>query len=454
MTSLGAWCRQGEAVTRDAVNALNMLVVDITTVDSVMPTCDLVNPPSGAMGNGIANAIKVPGRLVMTLLGDTLYDSGVYTSGVSGMTVRITGNSSALKDPKPYKIKLEKKADLLRRGDGAFEDKDWRLLRDDRTLNTVTGLKVNQLMGMQWTPQYKFCNAFVNGVYQGLYMIIENVKRNSDCRLDVDKTGYILERDAYWWTEDLYFNTTFFGDKRYGYTFKYPKSEDVTQTQINYIRQYIIDAERAIDDGTYDEYMDVESFATWLLTHDILGTWDSGGSNLYLTKYDNTPMSRLMMGNLWDFDSSRQTVYNYSRYHSGTDYYFEKLFNSSNSRFRDLYVYKWNTVKANIEMYIKDYLDDFASENAETVNAARRFVSDTHGLTEATVESNVEAQKKWFNTQLGWLKKHITGTVIATPVEDIHADETVPGKTYNLQGIEVPSHTLGLVIRDGKLVKQ
>ena len=39
------------------------------------------------------------------------YDSGDYVDGESGMTLKIRGNTSAWQLRKPYKIKLQKKAD-------------------------------------------------------------------------------------------------------------------------------------------------------------------------------------------------------------------------------------------------------------------------------------------------------------------------------------------------------
>lgn len=453
LTTLLAWGQAEVVITRDTANTVDMLVLDITTVDSVMPTCELVDHPVGAFGNGITNAEKIPGRLVVTLLGDTLYNSGDYQKGESGMTVRVSGNSSAWKNPKPYKIKLQQKADLLFRDNDIYIDKDWRLLRDDRNLNTVAGLMINELMGMQWTPQYKYCNVFINGTYQGLYLLIENVKRNTDCRLNVSKKGYIVERDAYWWNEDLYFKTYYFTDNRYGYTFKYPESDEVTEEQINYIKQYLIDAEKSIKQGTYDEYIDIESFASWLLAHDILGTWDSGGSNLYVTKYDNTPDTKLIMGNLWDFDSSRQMTGSFSRYHSGADYYFENLFNSPNPVFSNIYISKWAHVKPLLGSVMTTMLDEFSAENATAINASRHFVCDTYGNTFVSVASNLVTQKNWFKTKLAWLEKNI-GSPIVTPVSDLHTEPAATGKTYNLQGIEVPATTPGLVIRNGKLIKQ
>ena len=35
----------------------------------------------------------------------------------------------------------------------------------------------------------------------------------------------------------------------------------------------------------------------------MMGTYDSGGSNLYIMKYDDNSSSLFQMGNLWDFDT-------------------------------------------------------------------------------------------------------------------------------------------------------
>lgn len=317
---------------------LNMPVVLINTVDSVLPTCDIIKGPPGTMGTTTANANKVPGRMVITFKGDTLYDSGEYEPDVSGMTIRVNGNTSASKRNFPYKIKLQKKADLLRRDDPKYDDKEWRLLKDDGNLYTPTGFKVCELLGFPWTPRYEYCNAFINGVYQGIYLLCETVKRNTSCLIDVSKTGYIVERDAYWWNEDVYFKSLYFNDEMYGWTFKYPDDKDVTPEQIEYIKECINTAEESITNGTYTQYIDVESFAAWVLAHDILGTWDVGGSNLYMTKYDDTPDSKFKMGPLWDFDSNTRMGGNsFSRYHTDVDFYFPMLFDNVNPTFTRYY---------------------------------------------------------------------------------------------------------------------
>ena len=122
----------------DSIQALGLPVVAIETVGGEEPTCEYVNHPEGMAGYGTRNATKVPGRLTITLGEDTLYDSGPYVKDSSGMRVRIRGNTSAWPPKKPYKVKLERSADLLLRGDEeSYADKDWLLLR--RSMPTGTG---------------------------------------------------------------------------------------------------------------------------------------------------------------------------------------------------------------------------------------------------------------------------------------------------------------------------
>lgn len=436
-----------------ALQAIELPVMQINTVDSVMPTCDYVDHPPGCIGHSTTNATKVPGRMVITMLADTLYDSGEYLDGESGMTIKITGNTSALKDQKPYKIKLQKKADLLMRGDPACMDREWRLLRDDRTFNTIVGFKVNELMGLQWTPRWQYCNVVINGEYQGLYLLIETVKRNRGCRLDVDKSGFIVERDAYWWNEDRYFNTPFF-DQRFAWTFKYPDGDEVTEEQQGYIQDYITRAEQSIKQSTYVRYIDVESFASWLLAHDILGTWDSGGSNLYVTKRDSTDGSRLEMGCLWDFDSSREMGVNtFSRYHMMRDFYFVDLLENKDATFRRAYRGKWDEVKATLLSDIDGFVNGYAASMSRPIYQSRALTAQLYGYSVFTTYTSAIFQVDWMKKHLPELDEIISSIDISA-IDDIRAEEASDNRTFNLHGIEVPDDTRGLVIRNRRLVLQ
>jgi hypothetical protein len=122
------------------------------TVDGEEPTCDYVSVPEGCMGKTITNATKVPGRLVIYQFIDgvdsVVYDSGDFLKNISGMTIKIRGNTSAYDEKKPYIIKLQKKKDLLlRSNDSIYKYKELVLLKDGYMLARAD-FKVNEMLGM------------------------------------------------------------------------------------------------------------------------------------------------------------------------------------------------------------------------------------------------------------------------------------------------------------------
>ena len=431
---------------------LGLPVVDVTTEDGEEPTCDLVEPPEGCMGQGITNMNKVKGRLRILKGSETLYDSGDYEKDASGMTIRVRGNSSAWQDKKPYKVKLQQKADLLLRGnDKKYKDKDWLLLKDETaSLNTVLGLKVNELMGLQWTPRYMLVNLMLNGVYRGLYLICESVKRNSDCRIDIDKdTGYIFEYDPYWWNEDLYFETPMTASPDAKFTFKEPDSEDITEQQVDYIREVMVLLEFSLLRSGWQRYIDTESFVSWLLAQDILGNSDGHGSNVFMTKYDNTSQSKVMMGNLWDFDAIMQTPGNWSNSHRIL--YFGRLLDHPDGIFAKAYQEKWNAVKDKLFQELIDFLRDFeTSETGQAYDRSIPYDSYRCNRTGKTVQQMTDEACLWLVNRKRWLEKAINeGDGIRPPT----THSKVPSPIYNLQGIPqttVPSK--GIYIQNGKKV--
>ena len=69
-------------------------LLQIETVGGEMPQNNIVYPPEGCIQAVSTKNEHVPGRMVITLRGDTLYDSGDYVAGASGMRIKIRGNST------------------------------------------------------------------------------------------------------------------------------------------------------------------------------------------------------------------------------------------------------------------------------------------------------------------------------------------------------------------------
>lgn len=384
---------------------IGLPVVWIQTVGGVEPDYEIADHPEGCLGGSITNAAKVPGRVVVQDKDGVLYESGEYREKRSGMTVKVRGNWSARRPKKPFKIKLQSKADMLGRGDSRLADKDW-LLMPFFSLNNLIGLKVNELMRLAWTPQYQFVNVVFNGDYRGLYMLMESVKRNTDCRLNVDKTGYVMELDAYWWNEDRYVPASF--EEPLNYTFKYPETEDLTKERLDYIQKVLSEAEESTRDGSYPGKIDVESFARWMLAHDILGNTDGAGSNIFLMKYDNQDASLLKMGPLWDFDVIMKSG-GWDEIHGR--YFFKGLFASENRTFVRSYVSLWENNKEMVFDGLSHSLDRFlTSDLRQAVDASielnnSRWSAEMGRLPLSSVF--VEAAKTYFNQRKVWLEENI-----------------------------------------------
>ena len=434
----------------EAVEGIGLPVIDIQTVNGELPTFERADPPGDALGLGIKNATKVPGRLRMRLKGETVYDSGDYDEKKKGgMTIRIRGNTSAYPDKKPYKIKLRQAADLLLRGDDeTYADKDWLLLREDR-LNSIVGFKVNELAGLQWTPAYRHVNVVLNGDYVGVYLLMESVRRNTSCRLNVDDSGFIFEYDPYWWNEEVYVKSPTIPWVLH-YTFKYPDTEDLTEDVIDYFTDMITRVEYSLTDGTYPDYIDVESFARWMLAHDILGNSDGAGANFYLTKKDDTEDSKVMMANLWDFDRIMNTKDDWDAMHQR--FYYEMLFEEKMSgAFVDTYKRLWTELSPTLFDSMTDFLDRFAdSEEAQALNASIVLNNERWNDDEENVLYYINRAKDWFQSRRHWLAKAITGeddvdAIMATRTGGLDADGC-----YNMLGQRASADRPGIYIRQGK----
>lgn len=444
-------------VSLNEVREAGLRVVEITTLDGEEPQGEAIRNPYSPQSdnyNFIYTNI-VPCQIVITLAGDTLFDSGPYVADSSGATIRINGNTSAYYSDKlnmPYKLRLERKDDMLCRGDNErYADKSWRLLKDAVSLNTIIGLKVSQLIGMEWTAQYVPCNVIINGDYRGCYLLTETVKRNNKCRISTDKhTGYIVERDPYWWKEDKYFLTGWYQNSTtYRWTWKYPDEEDLTAEKEAYITQYINASEQAIREGGYGAYIDTASFARWLLAHDILGTYDSGGSNMFFKKYDETTESRLEMPCLWDFDSNFSvTTGSFSRLHTSANAYFSSLLASPDKSFSRAYVRLWNEKKADLQQQITTFINDYqASDEAQALDRSRKLYNKRWGYNYAGVAANTKEALTWMQTHFSLLGKNIE-TIDTTSTDGIHCTplEDAEKKYYDLRGIQLSKPArLGIV---------
>lgn len=426
------------AIDFEGVLNLGLNVLYIETENSEEPTCEYVSAPSGSMGKTIKNATKVPGSVkVYSPSGEILYNSGEYEKGEAGMTIKIRGNTSAYTSKKPFKIKLQKKADLLIRGDKNYNDKNWVLLNDNH-LRLYTGFEVSRLLEEEWTPAGMYVNVWMNGTYRGLYYLVESVERNEKSRINVSESGFVVEHDAYWWNESGEYVKSEF-DPLLNYTFKYPDYEDLTDGDLAHITLILQKYEFAMRKSRNISEIDHETFAKWLLGHDILGTWDGGGANFYLSRYDLEKGSLIKAGPMWDFDTIELQENEWSGLHTAFDR-FEHLFYGKSpftKVYKELWQKKGRKVLDGLLALIEDYRDESKWESYNlSSEATSKFWG---GASKASVAADRE--EAWVMSRFEWLKEQIGEFEEDTPpvsgIDDIKSEGQELFDVYNLQGVKI-----------------
>ena len=296
---------------RAELAGLDIPVLEFKMKDSQFPTCGYVEAPVGCNGFSIIDNNYVEGRLAISIKGNTLYDSGEYKSKLSGVRVKLRGNTSSYSNvsKKSYKVKLSKKADLLLRDGSDGKDKDWVLLGfGSKKINCVAGAQTARACGVSWQPEGRHVAVVMNDKYMGTYYLVEAVSAGKH-RVDIDDSGYIAENDAYWWKPGETYFKTVHQQFDLGWTLKEPDSDDFHEMTLENIKFLLNTAEHQLyTEGEAADMLDYDSFARWMLAHDIMNTLDGYGSNMFVVKKDFSPYepfaTKLQMGPLWDFDTS------------------------------------------------------------------------------------------------------------------------------------------------------
>jgi len=428
---------QPQSALEDTLRKLSIPLIVIETENGEIPTCDYIAAPEGYWGASITNNNYVEGRLCMIQQGDTIYDSGAWKKDKSGMKIKFRGNTTSHALTKSFKIKLQKKADLFFRGDKDYKDKEWALLNyiKSQDLKTFCGNEVALMAGMEYQPQAGFANVMLNDNYYGLYLLSETVKKAKK-RVDIDDTGYLIEADAYWWnTQDSTFKTHHLY-AQLAYAFKYPKIENQTDSVIAQIRDYINEFENNLyGGGDWMSYIDISSFAGWVLTHDILGTQDAAGANMYLYKMDFVPhtptSSPLKMGPAWDFDTCFWTA-SWATIHSLWQFYYQELFKSPT--FVKAYWDAYDKLRPELEERITEVTDSVEFLWGGDIDISRNLTYQTwHEYQPQTLAENVQQVKDWFHQRIAWMDEQelaeraiLESSIAAPSFTCLHV--------YNLQG--------------------
>jgi hypothetical protein len=212
---------------------------------------------------------------------------------------------------------------------GLPEENDWILNGPYGDKSLIRNALAYDLAGqiMAYAPRYHFCEVVINGNYQGVYLLLEKIKRDKN-RVAISKMGqddnigdevtggYIVKLDkgtgqnAEGWTSpykprDGGYQETF-------YQYHYPKPEDITLDQVYYIENYITVWERLMKEDApvfndslegYSQHIDPTTFIDFILVNELCKNVDAYRLSTYLYKdRESADDPRLKAGPVWDFN--------------------------------------------------------------------------------------------------------------------------------------------------------
>lgn len=380
----------------------NLPILKIDTKDNQMPEYTIATPPKGYQLVSITNNEYVPGNLELD------YKNGKKVS--SQMNIRIRGNASAAVDneKKPFKIELEQKIDLLARNHDSIKSKDWVLLSAGTNLNNLLGKYIAENSGLYWQPDFEYVNLMINGDWYGTYLLIEAIENNRS-KINVENNGFIIENDAYWWNGIEHWFKTNNQHGMFCYTFQFPKNKNLNQEFVKRVKFAMNEIEELIytNHDSLKNKMDLHSFTAWILTHDILGTWDAGGSNmfLYIKDMSQTDINKLTAGPVWDLDSIMSTNNTWSNIHTSSVYYYDVLFN--NDYFIQMYKESWFDMQPTLYDDTMNYLKSFYTLYGDEIQKSWDLDAERWERKIPTIEEQLQSIDSWMSNRIKWINQNI-----------------------------------------------
>ena len=296
-----------------------------------------------------------------------------------------------------------------------------------------------------YASRTRYVELFINGDYEGLYVLMEKIKRGED-RVDIAKLnpdeisgddltgGYIFKTD--WEPVDWRSSFSMLLDTtKIPYTYTYPKRKNIVQQQESYIQDYVDDWEHSMQNTatTYNgkywyQYMDLASFVDFFLMMEVTKDVDAYRASTYYHKKKDSNGGKIHAGPVWDFNFAFGLVdycegylpngYMFSgNWCSGTNpgwwedlVYTPQFANAVNCRWKELRTTVWH----------KDSIADFIASNESLLtnvaprNHARWPLMGANPsavkYVATTFSGDVTLMEDWLMDRIDWLDSNMIGT--------------------------------------------
>lgn len=349
-------------------------------------------------------------------------------------------------------------------------ESDWILsanYSDKSLMNNVLSYHLFRQMG-HYAPRTKFAELLINDQYQGVYVFMEKIKRDSG-RVDVSKLttldvagpdltgGYIIKIDKFTgsggggWNSNYQCISPNPGDIFFQY--EYPNDATITAQQSYYIQQYVDSFETALFNGPYGmenqgwrKYADEASFIDYLLVNELSKNVDGYRLSTYLSKSKITKGGKLAIGPVWDYDLGYGNAnycegstpegwafnFNYVCGNGGgqVPFWWDRLTNQD-ELFRDKLACRYQELRTSLFdiNYLFDYIDSTVNfmqqavaRNFETWNILGSYVWPNPEPVPTTYSSEIQELKEWLVSRLDWMDQAMPSPCLGLQVEATDQD--------------------------------
>lgn len=333
---------------------------------------------------------------------------GGYEDYTGKTEVKGRGDSTWGYPKKPYRLKLNKKAEIC----GLGKAKNYVLLANhlDPTLmlNSVA-FKIGRLLELPFTNHAIPVDVVLNGIYKGSYLLTEQIEVKEN-RVDLDENNSVMwELDSYWDDEPKFKSTAF----------NLPvmvKDPDLTTEQFEYWKKDFNAfttqfAKEPLEGNSYVDMIDIESVAKFLITFNLVHNMEiNHPKSVFLHKEGN---GKYVMGPIWDFD----WAYDYEGTSNHFGRYNTPLFSSSmngvgtaffqrflqDSRVKAIYKRTWQDFKNNKLDALLQYVDDYAVMLKPSVERNSELWENTRSF-----DTKVKELKTWLKNRADYIDSEVS----------------------------------------------
>ncbi len=347
---------------------------------------------------------------------------------------------------------------------GMPKESEWILsanYSDKSMMNNVLAYRLFQLMG-SYAPRTRFVELIINNQYQGVYVLMEKIKRDSN-RVDVSKLttndslgsaltgGYILKIDKNTGSGGGGFTSNYTplvnaNGQTIFFQYDYPSDTKITQQQKHYIQLFVDSFENALHNvSLYDtlkgwrRFAGENSFVKYFILNEISKNVDGYRLSTYLYKSKDTHGNKLHIGPPWDYDIAFANA-NYCGGNVDTGWAFNFGMECSGDVFQVPFWWKKLMSDTSFQNHLKCTYDSLRTTILDTTNlfhwidSVALFLNNAKdrnfdiwpilGLyvwpnpspIPASYAGEIEELKIWLRKRLHWMDAHIPGTCYPPPV--------------------------------------